>query len=87
MDRQQLQEDLDQLAKAIDGLQAPSDDKKQLVGLIEEIEQQLAAPLIESQTQSLADQVDTMVSTFETDHPTVAAILNNIMVTLTSMGV
>jgi hypothetical protein len=36
---------------------------------------------------SMVEQVDGLVSSFERDHPTVAGILNNIMLTLTSMGV
>lgn len=87
MDKQQLQEQLDQLSQAIENLHAADEDKQQLVSFIQDIEQQLDTPLLADQSQSLADQLDTMVSTFEADHPTVATILNNIIVTLTSMGV
>lgn len=87
MDQQQLREYLDQLTEAIAGLDASEVDKNKLSGLIIDIERQLADPLLESEPRSLVDQVDGMVSTFETDHPTVAGILNRIMVTLTSMGV
>ncbi|MCP3908540.1 MAG: DUF4404 family protein [Oceanicoccus sp.] len=86
MDQQQLREYLDQLNQAIDGMQAPDADKQQLNNLIVDIEQQLTAPLM-NEPHSLVEQVDEMVSGFERDHPTVAGILNNIMVTLTSMGV
>ena len=87
MQREQLQEYLDQLNTAIEDLQASESDKEKLAKLIGDIEQQLAAPVLAGEPQSLVDQVDTMVSTFEADHPTVAAILNNIIVTLTGMGV
>ena len=86
MDKQQLQDHLDQLNTAIDGLQAPDADKDKLNNLIVDIERQLNEPLL-TEPHSLVDQVDEMVSGFERDHPTVAGILNNIMVTLTSMGV
>ncbi|MEE8056905.1 MAG: DUF4404 family protein [Pseudomonadales bacterium] len=87
MDQQQLREHLDQLSSAIDSMQAADEEKNKLSGLIVDIEQQLVEPLMENKPQSLAEQVDGMVSIFERDHPTVAGILNNIMVALTSMGV
>ena len=87
MDQQQLREHLDQLSNAIDGLQASENDKNTLNELIVDIERQLAAPLLETEHHSLVEQVEGMVSDFERDHPTIAGILNNIMVTLTSMGV
>jgi hypothetical protein len=87
VDQQQLREHLDQLSKAIDGLQASAEDKNKLTDLIIDIEQQLAVPLLENEPHTLVEQVEVMVSSFERDHPTVAGILNNIMVTLTSMGV
>ncbi len=86
MDQQQLREHLDQLNKAIDDLQAPETDKDKLNNLIVDIERQLTEPLL-AEPNNLAEQVDEMVSGFERDHPAVAGILNNIMVTLTSMGV
>ncbi|ARN74777.1 DUF4404 family protein [Oceanicoccus sagamiensis] len=86
MDQQQLREYLDQLNQAIEGLHAPEADKDKLSDLIVDIEQQLTEPLL-TEPHSLVEQVDEMVSGFERDHPTVAGILNNIMVTLTSMGV
>ena len=87
MDRQQLREHLDQLSDAIDGMQASGQDKDKLNDLIVDIERQLAEPMLETEHHTLVEQVETMVSNFERDHPTVAGILNNIMVTLTSMGV
>lgn len=86
MDEKQLRAHLQQLDDAINSMQAPETDKAQLRGLIDEVENQLADPLQE-QPDSLVDQVDGLVSSFETEHPTISAILNNIMVTLSSMGV
>lgn len=87
MDQQQLREHLDQLSAAIDDLQAPETDKGKLADLVVDIERHLNAPLINAEPHNLVEQVDGMVSSFERDHPTVAGILNNIMLTLTSMGV
>jgi len=88
VERQQLREYLEELNSAIGDLHAPDDDKNKLTGLIAEIELQLNEPmLVAGDPQTLVDQVENMVTTFEQDHPRVAGILNNIMVTLSNMGV
>ncbi len=87
MNRQQLIEHLDQLTSAIQDMQATDNDKEKLSQLIFDIEQQLSDPTLGRDNASLTEQVDGLVSNFETDHPAVAGILNNIMLTLSSMGV
>jgi ABC-type transporter Mla subunit MlaD len=88
MQRQQLTEYLEQLNHAIDDLHAPDDDKSRLTGLIAKIELHLNTPLQDTgDVQTLADQVENMITTFEQDHPRVASILDNIMLTLSNMGV
>jgi hypothetical protein len=87
VDQQQLVKYLDQLNAEVGDLQAPNSDKERLSELILDIEKQVTGTLVESEPHTLVEQVDVMVSRFEGDHPTVAGILNNIMVTLTSMGV
>jgi len=88
VERQQLREYLDQLNSAIADLHASDDDKSRLTSLISEIELQLNEPKLEAgDPQTLIDQVDNMVTTFEQEHPRVAGILNNIMLTLSNMGV
>ena len=87
MDQQQLVIYLDQLNVEISELQAPESDKARLSELIAEIERQLISTVIESEPHTLVEQVEVMVTQFEEDHPAVASILNNIMLTLTNMGV
>jgi hypothetical protein len=88
VERQQLREYLEELNSTIGDLHVPDDDKNKLTGLIAEIELQLNEPkLVAGDPQTLVDQVENMVTTFEQDHPRVAGILNNIMVTLSNMGV
>lgn len=87
MDQKQLLEQLDELNEAIEDLHAPEEDKAKLAELIADIEQQVEGPLIAAEQQPLADQVDHMITRFEAEHPGVAGILNNIMLTLSSMGV
>jgi paraquat-inducible protein B len=88
VDEQQLREHLDELNAAITELKAPKADKEKLTELITDIEQQINEPMFETDNpQTLVDQVDSLVTSFEQDHPAVSGILNNIMLTLSSMGV
>ncbi len=87
MNQQQLENYLGELSKAVDEIEASEADKEALNILIFDIENQLANPVLEAQETPLAEQVDTLVSNFESEHPAVAGILNNIMITLTSMGI
>ncbi len=88
MERQQLREYLEELNSTIGDLHVPDDDKNKLTGLIAEIELQLNEPmLVTGDPQTLVDQVENMINTFEQDHPRVSGILNNIMLTLSNMGV
>lgn len=83
MNEQNLREQLQKLAAELESLPAGVPQRESIQALIADIEAQLDG----SPVDSLVDQVETAVSTFELEHPRIAAILNNIMVTLTSMGV
>ena len=87
MNEQPLREQVEQLHAAIDSVNATEADKARLQQLISDIEQQLANADESDQSHGLVGQLEEMISSFETEHPTVAAVLNNIMVTLSSMGV
>ena len=88
MDEKQLREQLSELNVAVDQLQAEDAQKDKLSALIDDINRQLDQPLLaEGHPDSLADQVDGLITSFEAEHPSVAGILNNIMTTLSSMGV
>ena len=87
MEKQQLRAYLEQLNSAVEESNAPAADKSKLTDLVSTIEQQLEEPVWPSEPNDLTGQVDEMVSAFETEHPGIAGVLNNIMVTLSSMGV
>lgn len=84
MNEQQLREQLQRLMTELEQLPVTADQRQHLQRLIDDIEAQLAG---DAESDSLVDQVETAVSLFEAEHPRLAGILNNIMVTLTSMGV
>lgn len=84
MNEQQLREQLEQLTDALEALPVAGEQRDSLQRLIADIESQLGE--LESD-DSLVEQVETAVSTFEVEHPRIAAILNNIITTLGNIGV
>jgi hypothetical protein len=84
MNEQHLREQLQRLAIELDNL-SPTDDKRATINaLIADIELQLSEGVADD---SLVDQVEAAVSSFEIEHPRIAAILSNIVTTLGNIGV
>jgi len=79
-----LREQLQQLNAALDSLAVDAEQRKPIDRLIADIESQLDDGTTDD---SLIDQVEGAVSTFETEYPRVAAILNSIVTTLGNIGV
>ncbi len=84
MNEKQLREQLQQLNTALDSLVVDAEQRKPIDRLIADINSQLRDG---STDDSLIEQVEAVVSTFEAEHPRVAAILNSIVATLGNIGV
>jgi DUF1009 family protein len=87
MAEKQLREDLERLRAEISNLEPDSKTKEKLTRLLEEIEQEIDESSLEDVAKSVLEKVEKSVYRFETSHPTVTGILNNIMVTLSNIGV
>ncbi len=61
------------------------EEKKHIQDLIEEIEN--ANKESEDETNFIIDKIKTSIDRFETEHPRATAILNDIMVTLSNIGI
>ncbi|MFT5133756.1 MAG: ribosomal protein L1 [Gammaproteobacteria bacterium] len=87
MPEKQLRENLEKLRAEIDQV-ADSDTqaRARLNTLINEIEACID-PEQETEDQNIADNIKEAVTQFETEHPRATAILNDIMVTLSNMGI
>ena len=87
MPEQQIRDNLEKLRAEIDQV-ADSDTqaKAKLNTLINEIEASID-PGQESADQNIAEHIKDAVTHFETEHPRATAILNDIMVTLSNMGI
>jgi hypothetical protein len=84
--RQQLIEYVEQLNSYLTDIEVTDQEREALQALIVNIDSQLGGEASEP-SDTLGQQVDELASAFEAEHPTLTGVLNNIMVTLTSMGV
>lgn len=83
-----LHQQLEQLRIEIENL--ARDDKEaraRMNELLGEVERKIDAASDEEVDDSLMENLREAVTQFETDHPRATAILNDIMVTLSNMGI
>lgn len=84
MNEQHLREQLQRLAAELESLPADNSKRATINALIADIELQLNEGVADD---SLVDQVEAAVSSFEAEHPRIAGILNSIMIALGNIGV
>jgi len=87
MSEQQLRADLQQLKALVDALPSGDSQRQKLSALVEDMERHLERHGDAAATLSLQQQLKAAVSRFESSHPTAAAIINNVLVTLGNIGV
>lgn len=88
MSKQKLHNELEKLRNEINHIAAEdTESRDKLNRLISELEVQLDSPDGEVQDQGVLTSVKEAIAHFETDHPRATAILNDIMVTLSNMGI
>ncbi|MFT3930391.1 MAG: DUF4404 family protein [Spongiibacteraceae bacterium] len=84
MNEQHLREQLQRLGAELQALPLDDDKRDSLAALVADIESQLDDG---SADDSLVQQVEEVMSSFEAEHPRVAAILNSIITTLGNIGI
>lgn len=83
-----LREQLQTLQSEIDNLPVAGEQRDKLHHLVSDIDSELDADSQAALAESgLQERIDELVADFEADHPTVAAVLKDIMVKLASIGV
>jgi hypothetical protein len=87
MPEQQLRNNLDKLRAEIDQIaDTDTQTKAKLDALINDIEASID-PEQDSEDIKLVQNIKDALTHFETEHPRATAILNDIMVTLSNMGI
>jgi uncharacterized protein YigA (DUF484 family) len=84
MSEQHLREQLQRLAAELQTLPLDAEKRDAITALIADIQSQLDDG---SADDSLVEQVETVMSSFEVEHPRIAAILNSIITTLGNIGI
>jgi hypothetical protein len=87
MSEAQLREDLTKLKDLLNTL--PSDDaqRARLAALLNDMEKHVEQHGAGALAQGFRQQLEAAVTRFESSHPTAAAIINDVLVTLGNMGV
>ena len=88
MPNNKLHDELEKLRIEVNEVTNNNDEAKQkLISLIADLEKKLSEPNDIAHHHNLMQNVKNAISHFETDHPRATAILNDIMVTLSNMGI
>jgi len=83
-----LRDDIEKLRKEIENLSADEDaSKEKLEQLLQDIESGLETEEQNKNQSELLAGLKESVGHFETEHPRATAIINDIMVTLSNMGI
>ena len=85
MSRAQLEQALQRLRAELD--QLDGDVEARLRGVIAELEGQIEALDSAQESASMVDNLKRHIEQFEVEHPKVTNILNDVMVTLSNMGI
>lgn len=86
MDEQDIYKQLETLKSALaDSEGLAEGTREKMLGLIDRVEEQL--PSAQDDSDSIAEQFESLVTEFEVSHPTLTGIVNNLMVALGNMGV
>ncbi|MBI5619072.1 MAG: DUF4404 family protein [Gammaproteobacteria bacterium] len=88
MSRDQLHQALEALRAALAEFGSGDAEKRaRIEGLIAALERQIDAPEGSATDAELNAELPTLVEHFEVEHPRLTAILNDLMVTLSGMGI
>lgn len=88
MTEKKLHEDLERLRAEVDrAAQEAAAAKKELNDIINDLEKRIAEPADNAHHRDLLSNIRKAIERFETEHPRATAILNDIMVTLSNMGI
>lgn len=83
-----LNSDLEKLRQEVNSLASGDNDTKDKLNvLINDIEQKISTPDDQTHHNNLMNSIKDAITQFETEHPRATAILNDIMVSLSNMGI
>lgn len=88
MTNTKLKDELEKLRAEVKDLATDNiEATTKLEALISELEKKLEEPSDEDQHNNLVENLKEAITQFETEHPRATAIMNDIMVSLSNMGI
>ena len=89
MTKENIHDELDRLRNELENVAiSDTEAKDRINGLINDLEKRFDESADNSEDdESLIENIQDAISQFETEHPRATAILNDIMVTLSNMGI
>ena len=88
MTNTRLKDELEKLRSEVKDLAAENiETTEKLEALISDLERKLEEPADRDHHATLVENLKESISQFETEHPRATAIMNEIMVTLSNMGI
>ena len=86
MPEQKINDALGELRREGEQIDNP-ETKKRLTSLLENIEQKVDYAGISDEHETLVEEVKDAITHFEVEHPRITGILNEVMMTLSNMGI
>lgn len=88
MNNTKLQDELERLRKEVNDAASENDNLTEKLNLlISDIEKKIEEPADEDHHKNLMQSIKETIGQFESEHPRATALLNEIMVTLSNMGI
>lgn len=88
MSDKKLQQDIQRLRRELDQATGEGTEaKEKLSGIVKDLERHLEEPDNQALHRDLVSNIREAIENFETKHPRATAILNDIMVTLSNLGI
>ena len=88
MSEKKLQDDIQRLRREVDQATGESSEARtRLSGIVKDLERHLEEPDNQDLHRNLVSNIREAIENFETEHPRATVILNDIMVTLSNLGI
>ena len=86
MSEQKLREELAQLKSVLQQAQLPEPQRQAMQQLLSDMEIELDSNLAD-RGKEFVEQLEQQVAEFEVNHPTLAGVINNLLLSLSNMGI
>ena len=87
MDREQLHQTLRRLHRELQSAEVDDPETRELLGAVQDDIDRVTGPDDDPPADELGDRIERLAARFESDHPSLALALRQVISTLSSMGI